>query len=123
MSTLSKVLVVEDDGLLMLDLIDQLTDHGLTPIALSSGISAEPLLSSDVDALVTDIDLPGPLSGLALAHLAAARRPDLPIVVVSGGTRPPRSALPPHAVFIAKPYRVPEILQALWSQQRAKAAA
>lgn len=121
MSHISKVLVVEDDGLLMLDLIDQLADHGLTPIPVSSAVSAEPMLA-DIDALVTDIDLPGPMSGLTLARLAAGRHPGLPIVVVSGGTRPRGSDLPPNAVFIAKPYRVPEILRALSAQHTAVAA-
>lgn len=113
MSGISRVLVVEDQPLLLLDLIDQLADFGLETLPASSARTAARLLGSNVDALVTDIELGDGPDGLALARLAARARPGLPIVVVSGGVRPTSAQLPPGAVFIPKPYRLADILAAL----------
>jgi DNA-binding NtrC family response regulator len=122
MSECARVLVVEDQPLLLLDLIDQLTDFGIEPLPAGSARTAARLLASDVDALITDIELGNGPDGLALARLAASHRPGLPIVVVSGGVRPAIADLPPGATFIPKPYRVGDIVAALDRQGLAHAA-
>lgn len=122
MPTLSKILVVEDQPLLLLDLIDQLAGLGLETLAAGSARTAARLLNSGVDALVTDIELGEGPDGLCLARLAAEARPGLPIVVVSGGVRPRASDLPAGAIFIPKPYRVGDIVTALDRQAVARAA-
>jgi DNA-binding NtrC family response regulator len=122
MPTLSKILVVEDQPLLLLDLIDQLADFGLEALPASSARTAARLLNAGIDALVTDIELGDGPDGLCLARLVAAARPGLPIVVVSGGVKPAMSDLPPGAVFIPKPYRVSDIVTAIDRQAIARAA-
>lgn len=122
MSSLSRVLVVDDEVLLLLDLADNLADHGIEAVPAATARSAASLLRGNIDALITDIELPGSYDGLHLAGLAARERPDLPIVVVSGGVRPTRDQLPPGAVFIPKPYRIADILAALERQMNAHAA-
>jgi hypothetical protein len=52
--------------------------------------------------------MPGTLNGADLARLAIARRPDLPVIVTSG--KPPTVALPPGASFLAKPYRLDDLV-------------
>ncbi len=123
MTDLARVLVVEDEMLILLDLIDSLADCGIEslPLSTTEGAAAT-LLKSPVDALVTDIELPGPVSGLQLAREAALLRPGLPIVVMSGGVRPGPADLPQGAVFIPKPCSARQIIAALKSQQTARAA-
>jgi CheY-like chemotaxis protein len=122
MPEIAKVLVVEDQPLLLLDLIDQLADFGLEAVPAGSARTAARLLTTDIDALVTDIELGDGPDGLCLARLAAEARPDLPIVVVSGGVRPQAADLPAGAAFIPKPYRVSDIVAALHRQAVSNAA-
>jgi CheY-like chemotaxis protein len=122
MSKISKILVVEDQPLLLLDLIDQLADLGLDALPAGSARTAARMLAADIDALVTDIELGDGPDGLRLARLIAESRPGLPIVVVSGGTRPRATDLPAGAVFIPKPYRVSDIVAALQRQAIVRAA-
>jgi CheY-like chemotaxis protein len=121
MSKMSRILLVEDEIILLLDLIDQLTELGFEPVPVTSSKGATSLIDS-VDALVTDIELPGSYDGLKLARFAAQRRPNLPIVVVSGGVRPKAEELPKGAVFLPKPYRVDDVRAALESQRITRAA-
>lgn len=122
MTTLSRILVVEDQPLLLLDLIDQLTDFNYESLPASSARTAARLLGTSIQALITDIELGDGPDGLALARLAAETRPGLPIVVVSGGVCPSAAQLPPGAVFLPKPYLVADIVAALERQQIARAA-
>lgn len=117
-----RVLVVEDQVVLLLDLVDNLVDYGYEPLPVTTAKGAVSLLSDNICALVTDIELPGGYSGLQLARVAAGKKPGMPIVVVSAGVRPTVEELPPGAVFLAKPYRVEEIVAALESQRIARAA-
>lgn len=119
MDQIRRVMVVEDEVLLLLDLIDNLADFGIesVPLGKADG-AARTLCKSGVDALITDIDLPGQSSGLDLAWRCAQLRPSLPIVVVSGGRQPSQAQLPPNAVFVSKPYGIAQILAGLDRQMR-----
>ena len=114
MDQIKRVMVVEDEVMLLLDLVDNLADFGIETLALGMADgAARTLCKSYIDGLITDIELPGTNSGLDLAWRCAQLRPNLPIVVVSGGVRPTRSQLPPNAVFVAKPYGIAQILAGL----------
>ncbi|SMQ70285.1 Response regulator receiver domain-containing protein [Devosia lucknowensis] len=121
MTDLSRVLVVEDEIILLLSLIDDLEDLGLDAVPVTSARGAMSLLDQ-VDALVTDVELPGNYTGLQLARFAATARPGMPIVVVSGGVTPKADDLPVGAVFIPKPYSTATIVAALERQVVARAA-
>ncbi|MBE7732363.1 response regulator [Devosia faecipullorum] len=122
MARLSRILVVEDEVLLLLDLIDNLALRGFDVVPVSTARDAVSLLDTDIDALITDIELPGAYHGLQLARLAADQRPGLPIIVVSGGVRPSEGQLPAGANFFPKPYRITDILAALERRRSALAA-
>lgn len=122
MPTALRILVVEDQPLLLLDLADQLIEFGHHVVTAGTARTAARLIDGNIDALVTDIELGDGPDGLALARLAANARPGLPIVVVSGGVRPTHAQLPSGALFLPKPYRVADIQAALASQQAARAA-
>lgn len=122
MSNALRILAVEDQPLLLLDLADQLTQCGHDVLTAGSARTAARLLDARIDALITDIELGDGPDGLALARLAAQDRPGLPIIVVSGGVRPMPADLPPGAVFIPKPYAVNAILSALQRNSLSRAA-
>ncbi|UYO00949.1 MAG: response regulator [Devosia sp.] len=117
-----RILVVEDQALLLLDLVDQLNELGFDAVPASSARSAAHLLNARFDALVTDIELGDGPNGLTLARLAHGRNPAMPIVVVSGGVTPRARDLPHGARFVPKPYRIEHILSALEQQTVAHAA-
>ncbi len=120
----AKILVVEDQVLLLLDLVDQLAECGFDSLPLTTADgAAESLLRTRIDGLVTDIDLPGTLSGLDLARRCAEIQPGLPIVVVSGGHHPRAEELPPGAVFLSKPYRLEDIVAGLTAPARTRVCA
>ncbi|WP_297110533.1 response regulator [uncultured Devosia sp.] len=122
MTEIKRILVVEDQPLLLLELADQLAELGYDVRTAGSARTASYMMDQTVDGLVTDIELGDGPDGLVLARLAARTRPRLPIVVVSGGVRPAAAQLPPGAVFLPKPYLVADIVAALCAQQTARAA-
>ena len=122
MSNISKILVVEDNPLVLLDLCDQLTELGYSPLPATNAGAAAHLLDETIDALITDIELGAGPDGLALARLAANAWPRLPIIVVSGGVEPASADLPAAALFFPKPYRVEVLVRALRRPFPAKAA-
>jgi CheY-like chemotaxis protein len=109
------VLIVEDDFLIRMTLAEALADEGFSVAEAASGDEALAMLQDDgsIDLLMTDIQLPGQLDGFALVRAARIRRPDLPVVFMTG--RPDaRTAHPtnPRDLFIAKPYLPSEICAA-----------
>jgi two-component system, response regulator PdtaR len=68
-----KVLVVEDEPLVLMDTADQLSDRGFVVIEASNADEAIIYLSNhpDISILFTDIDMPGTMDGLKLLRLFA----------------------------------------------------
>jgi hypothetical protein len=57
--------------------------------------------------------MPGDLNGLDLAWAVEERWPEIGVVVTSGETLPAPNDLPPEARFVAKPFEMDVILQAV----------
>jgi len=79
------VLVVDDDTMVRMLAVDLFEELGCEVVAASSGPEALARLEErpDVSLMFTDCRMPG-MSGPELAGLAAERRPDLRIVLVTG---------------------------------------
>lgn len=110
----NRVMVVEDDFLIRLTLSEVLADEGYEVVEAGSGDEAVAVLAetADIDVLLTDIQLPGSLDGLALVAQVRQRRPDLPVIFMTG--RPDtRTSQDPRDLFIAKPYLPSEICAAV----------
>jgi len=99
------VLVVEDDGLIRMDLIDVLVDAGFEVLEAANADEALLVLERQdgVMALLTDIDMPGSMNGVGLAKVSAERWPQCRIVVISGRYSPEHGSLPAGARFLSKP--------------------
>jgi CheY-like chemotaxis protein len=108
-------LVVEDDAIVQMELVDWLTEHGLTVLTACNADEAIAVLSthSEIDLLVTDIEMSGSMDGIRLAHYVADRWPPVAIIVISARLSTTLSELPRDSVFIAKPYQPHDLWRAL----------
>jgi CheY-like chemotaxis protein len=102
----SRILIVEDEMIVRLIGSDTLTDAGYEVVEAATADEALQLLEQhgDVEVLFTDIRMPGSMDGLELARVVRERWPAMKILITSGDTFPPRSAIADDGCFLAKPY-------------------
>jgi CheY-like chemotaxis protein len=83
------VLVVEDEMLLRMRTVDMVEDAGFTSVEAVDADEAVAILESrsDIALLFTDIQMPGSMDGLKLAHAVHERWPPIKIILVSGQLR------------------------------------
>jgi CheY-like chemotaxis protein len=99
--------VVEDEALIAEMITEELEDLGFDVFMTSNAADALRHIESgaQVDALFTDINLPGMMDGSELASRVRALRPDMPIVYASGRWHPTNhQQLVSRSVFLPKPY-------------------
>lgn len=98
------VLVVEDDDLLRPLTVEAVQLMGFEVTSCSCADEALRLLAKPpTPALViTDVQMPGSMDGLALALTIAGRWPALPVIITSG-VPVITTALPPGVKFLPKP--------------------
>jgi two-component system, response regulator PdtaR len=99
------VLVVEDEPLVRTIIALTLEDAGFKVYEAANADQALGLLSEceDIRVLFTDVDMPGSMDGLELAHYAHSSH-SVWIIVTSGRRRVALRDLPPNAIFMEKPY-------------------
>lgn len=99
------VLIVEDEPLIRLMLAEALEDEGYAVREAGTVLEAVAILGQgNIDAVITDIDMPGGLTGLDLAKLLQSYNEGIPTIVTSGGHHLSDDMLPANARFICKPY-------------------
>ncbi|ACB78288.1 MULTISPECIES: response regulator [Methylorubrum] len=109
------ILVVEDDCIVRLVAAGMLEDAGFSVLEAGTADEAMTILEDTpgITALVTDIDMPGTLDGLALADRVSARWPHIRLVVTSGGRDLRDADVPDDGRFLPKPYRRSQLLKAI----------
>lgn len=109
------ILLVEDEVLTRLLMTDVLRDEGYHVIEASCGDEGRDLLLAGeaVDLVVTDVNLPGDIDGIALTALAKDMAPTRPVVVVSSHL--PADAAARADEFIPKPYLPAAFLEVVMS--------
>lgn len=114
-ATAPVILVVEDEIIIRMDVVEQLEGKGYTVIGVGDAHEAIETLSSAerVDLLFTDVNMPGDLNGLRLAHEVARAWPQTGIIVTSGKNAIPQDELPDAARFYPKPYEASTIHAAI----------
>jgi CheY-like chemotaxis protein len=100
------VLVVEDQTLVRMFMTDFLDEAGFKVFEAVSADEALTVLQArpDVQAVVTDIEMPGSMNGIELAQVIRDRWPGVGVIVTSGRQRPGPDDLPEETAFLAKPY-------------------
>jgi len=101
------ILIAEDEALIRMFASDILTEEG--GYRVIEAVDAEEALTllearHDVRLVFTDVDMPGPLNGFALARIVDMRFPGIKVIVTSGRTRPGAGDLPSGLSFLPKPY-------------------
>ena len=111
------VLVVEDDPLLRMIAVEVVEEAGFIAIEARDADEAVVLLESrsDITLLFTDINMPGSMDGLKLAHAVRDRWPPIKILVVSGKQSLQPSELPSNSCFVGKPYQASALVEELRS--------
>jgi len=106
------VLVVEDEMMLRMRAVDMVEDAGFTPVEAVDADEAIAILESrsDIALLFTDIQMPGSMDGLKLAHAVRERWPPIEIILVSGQLKPANIDIPANSRFFGKPFEAREMI-------------
>ncbi len=111
-------LLVEDEWLVRMEIADALQTAGWVILEACSGEEAMALLDEQhFDLLVTDLRLPGPLTGWDVADASRGRWPDIGVIYASANPATEARQVA-HSVFLGKPSRVTELVasaERLWS--------
>jgi CheY-like chemotaxis protein len=109
------VLIVEDEVLLRWTAVAIIEDAGFDVVEAGSGIEAVSVLEkrSDIRTVFTDVEMPGSINGIQLAHLISTRWPSIGIMATSGKFRLRQDDLPAGARFLHKPYAVANLTDTL----------
>ncbi len=106
------VLIVEDDVFVRMTMAAQLQDAGFDVIEAMNAADAIGILENDtsIDAVVSDISMPGAMDGISLVHNVHRRWPAIKLIIASGGGTATASDLPIGCRYLAKPYEVRQLL-------------
>ncbi len=100
-----RILVVEDEVLIRIDISEVLSSAGFEVIEASTADEAIRILESgiSVSVVITDIRMPGEVDGLDLANYVKTHHSKTWVIVTSGNL-PAAQLDPVFSVFISKPY-------------------
>jgi signal transduction histidine kinase len=118
-STISRaatVVVVDDEPVVRLLVSEAMTSAGYHVLEAEDGPSGLKILHSDVavDLLISDVSMPGGMNGRQLADVARQRRPDLPILFITGYAHSPllrRDNLETDMHILSKPFAMDVLIQ------------
>jgi CheY-like chemotaxis protein len=108
------VLVTEDEELVRFVIVQALLDEGFEVIEAEHAQAALIVLGSHarrIHVLFTDIQMPGTMDGLALAHHASKHWPWIGLLVTSARPHPEGTAFPEQSRFVAKPYQHRDVMR------------
>jgi CheY-like chemotaxis protein len=109
------VLVVEDEFLVRLNTVLMIEDAGFDVLEAVDADQAIEILEArpDIHVIFTDIQLPGSMDGLKLAHAVRGRWPPIKIIATSGRVNLRTDDLPEGGRFLPKPYGPEEVVGTL----------
>jgi CheY-like chemotaxis protein len=111
------ILLVDDDTLILESVGALISRLGYTPVRATTGEEALALLEVGLEPalVILDMDMPG-LGGARTLPWIRALRPDLPVVISTGGHNPKVEELLrtfPHISLLPKPYGLRELKERL----------
>lgn len=107
LSTVLCALVVNDDPIILMDTTSILADTGFWVHGAMDGEEAKHVLADHCESVVllfSDVDMPGPTNGFALARHADRHWPHIEIVIASCHVLPQDGDIPDRATFVTKPF-------------------
>lgn len=114
------ILLVEDEAIIRFELADFFRDAGYEVFEAGDADEAIAVLSEDLSirVVLTDIQLPGSMDGLKLAHYVRDRYPPTVLLLTSGGVHIEDGLLPRDSRFISKPFDATRILKQIEEMTR-----
>ncbi len=111
----TNVLVVEDEMVLRMRAVDIVEDAGFTAVQAVNADEALAILKSrsDISLLFSDIQMPGSMDGLKLAHAVHDRWPSIKIILVSGQVKLSDTDKPADSRFFGKPLEMKQMITEL----------
>ena len=99
-----RILVVDDEAVTRHVVADDLLRDGYQVSQAANAFEALAIISAEqpFDMLLTDVDMPGGLSGIGLAEFVKEVAPTTRVIVISGGSHP-AELMPGVDLFIRKP--------------------
>ncbi|HVT50279.1 MAG TPA: response regulator [Dongiaceae bacterium] len=112
MDAASRILLVEDDPILRLGAAAVLADAGYEVLEAANADEAIAVLEREtgIRLMISDIQMPGSLDGLKLAHAVRRRWPPVAVLLTSGRRTPEPEELPERVHYLPKPFAAPELL-------------
>lgn len=110
------ILLVEDEVLIRIILAEELAEAGFAVCEAESGDRALALIEAQppdlFSALVTDVHMPGSLTGIEVAGALRFRRPEIPVVYMTGRPDVLRGTVPlgGRTALLPKPFVPSELL-------------
>jgi two-component system, response regulator PdtaR len=116
------VLVVEDECLTRIVAVAYLMDAGFTVLEAENATAALAHLHTrggDIHALFTDVQIPGDMDGVMLAHETRRRWPRIGLLIASAHPLHRIAPMPAGSRFVPKPYELAQVVQHLRELTRA----
>jgi two-component system, response regulator PdtaR len=109
------VLVVEDEPLMRMHAVGLVEEAGFDAVEAGNADKAIAILESrrDIRIVFTDIDMPGSMDGIRLAHAIRGRWPPIELILTSGHFHIRDEDIPKGGLFFPKPYAADKIIDAL----------
>lgn len=107
------VVVVEDEVDIRLIVAEALADAGFDVHEAEHAAEAVSILqehAADIHALFTDMNMPGAMDGLALAHHSRSNWPWIALLIASGRPGPRTEHMPSASRFLPKPYHPDHVI-------------
>ena len=100
------VLVVEDNPLILMSALELVATAGFDGVGAADADEAIGILEAraDIRLVFTDVEMPGTIDGVKLAHYIRERWPPIHLIVASGRSILEESQLPAGSKFFSKPY-------------------
>ena len=111
------VMIVEDDPLIQIIVEEALAEGGFHPELASSGEQALTLLQNEeskYQALITDVNLSGAVTGWDVARRARELNPHIPVVYMTGAAADEWPSLGvPNSMLLQKPFAPAQVVTAI----------
>jgi two-component system NtrC family sensor kinase len=103
----ARVLLVEDDVEVARVTAELLREIGFQPEWVRDGQAALAALERDptIEVVMSDIVMPGGMSGLELARMLRQHRPELPVLLATGYSQYAAQVVKEGFALVEKPYR------------------
>jgi signal transduction histidine kinase/ActR/RegA family two-component response regulator len=117
------VLLVEDDDAVAAAVTAMLDELGYHVVRVADAASALAVLdrqAEPIDLVFSDMVMPGPMDGAALAEAVLQRRPGLPMVLTTGFSEAAQAATRMGLRLLPKPYRIQDLASELAAARTAR---